>query len=221
MGDGFDQIGKKNMMRVNRIKRREYAEGKGELDVEAKMDENTVTIQNIVYARDPKVFDNKNGVVNQKNAFSHENYLDIRTLIRLNEARNADADSIGKVKKPPPKIIHKTREQIDHEKALEAKATYKLRTLSDGTFDPSDKTLLFESKFESGNLYLAQKVSDTEYNLLMQNDINTNGHTQWFFYQVKNTTKGMTVQFNINNFTKPDSLFNFGMKVSIYSEKMA
>ena len=110
MGDGFDQIGKKNMMRVNRIKRREYAETKGHDDIEAKMDENTVTIQNIIYARDPKVFDNKNGVVNQKNAFSHENYLDIRTLIRLNEARNADADSIGKVKKPPPKIIHKTRE---------------------------------------------------------------------------------------------------------------
>lgn len=31
----------------------------------------------------------------------------------------------------------------------------------------------------------------------------------------------MTVQFNIMNFTKPDSLFNFGMKVSIYSEIMA
>lgn len=44
MGDGFDQIGKKNMMRVNRIKRREFAEGKGENDVEAKMNENTVTI---------------------------------------------------------------------------------------------------------------------------------------------------------------------------------
>ena len=43
--------------------------------------------------------------------------------------------------------------------------------------DESDKTLLFESRFESGNLYLAQKVSDTEYNLLMQNDVNTQGHT--------------------------------------------
>ena len=30
-----------------------------------------------------------------------------------------------------------------------------------------DKTLLFESRFESGNLFLAQKVSDNEYNLLM------------------------------------------------------
>ena len=65
---------------------------------------------------------------------------------------------------------------------LEAKAKYKLRTKEDGTVDPKDKTLLFESRFESGNLYLAQKVSDTEYNCLMQNDINTNGHTQWFFF---------------------------------------
>jgi hypothetical protein len=43
--------------------------------------------------------------------------------------------------------------------------------------DSNDRTLLFESRFESGNLYVAQKVSDTEYNLLMQNDINTLGHT--------------------------------------------
>ena len=42
---------------------------------------------------------------------------------------------------------------------------------------PDDKTLLFESRFESGNLYLAQKVSEQEYNLLMSNDINTSGHT--------------------------------------------
>ena len=40
-----------------------------------------------------------------------------------------------------------------------------------------DKTLLFESRFESGNLYLATKVSEQEYDLLMQNDTNTLGHT--------------------------------------------
>lgn len=81
MGDGFDQIGKKNMMRVNRLKRKDYADGKNFDDVEAKMDETTHIIQNIVYARDPKVFDTKSGYVNQKNAFLHENYLDVRNLI--------------------------------------------------------------------------------------------------------------------------------------------
>jgi len=41
----------------------------------------------------------------------------------------------------------------------------------------SDNTLVFESRFESGNLLAAIKVSDNEYDLVLQNDINTNGHT--------------------------------------------
>ncbi len=66
MGDGFDQIGKKNMMRENREKRRKYEEEKkdNEEEKEGKMDEFTHFIQNIVYARDPKIFDTKNGYVN-------------------------------------------------------------------------------------------------------------------------------------------------------------
>jgi hypothetical protein len=52
----------------------------------------------------------------------------------------------------------------------------------------------------------------------MQNDINTQGHTQWFFFQVKNARAGQKVKFNIMNFSKPDSLFNYGMKVTMYSE---
>ena len=45
-------------------------------------------------------------------------------------------------------------------------------------------TLKFDSVFESGNLAIAIKVSDTEYNCLLQNDINTNGHTQWFYFKI-------------------------------------
>jgi hypothetical protein len=55
----------------------------------------------------------------------------------------------------------------------------------------------------------------------MQNDINTDGHTQWFYFRVLNTRAGHTVKFNILNFSKLDSLFNFGMKVSVYSERHA
>lgn len=78
---------------------------------------------------------------------------------------------------------------------------------------PEDKTLVFESRFECGNLNMALKMNENEYNLLLQNDINTNGHTQWFFFRVGNTTKGQTVKFNILNLAKPDSLYNYGMKV--------
>lgn len=66
--------------------------------------------------------------------------------------------------------------------------------------DGRDETLVFESRFESGNLDLAVKVSDTEYNLLLQNDSLTNGNTLWFYFKVSNTRKGKTVKFNILNF---------------------
>jgi len=65
---------------------------------------------------------------------------------------------------------------------------------------PDDTTLIFESRFESGNLCLATKVSEWEYNLLMQNDINTQGHTQWFYFRVMNTRAKSSVKFNIMNF---------------------
>lgn len=44
--------------------------------------------------------------------------------------------------------------------------------------DENDKTLIFESRFESGNLALAAKVSDVEYKLVLQNDCLTKGNTQ-------------------------------------------
>jgi hypothetical protein len=55
----------------------------------------------------------------------------------------------------------------------------------------------------------------------MQNDINTKGYTQWFYFRVQNTRAHHEVKFNLLNYSKPDSLFNYGMKVSIYSETMA
>lgn len=84
--------------------------------------------------------------------------------------------------------------------------------------DDDDKTLVFESRFESGNLYSVMKVDDNEYHLCLQNDVNTVGHTQWFFFRVQNTTKDLEVKFNMLNLAKPDSLFNHGMKPLVYSE---
>ena len=45
-----------------------------------------------------------------------------------------------------------------------------------------DKGLVFDSRFESGNLLLAVKVSDQEYKLMVQNDSLTNGNTQCVYY---------------------------------------
>jgi hypothetical protein len=77
---------------------------------------------------------------------------------------------------------------------------------------PEDKTLVFESRFESGNLCMAIKESDNEYNLLMQNDVNTGGHTQWFFFRVTNTKAGSTIKFNILNFVRKHILIFIGKR---------
>jgi hypothetical protein len=57
-----------------------------------------------------------------------------------------------------------------------------------------------------------------KYHLLMQNDINTYGCTQWFFYRAFNKNKSKATFF-INNFYKPESLYKKGMKILIFSMK--
>lgn len=47
-----------------------------------------------------------------------------------------------------------------------------------------DKTLMFESRFESGNLKRAVKVGDYEYDLYLKNDYGTGGFTQWYYFKV-------------------------------------
>ena len=87
--------------------------------------------------------------------------------------------------------------------------------------DKADTTLIFESRFECGNLQAAYKMNENLYNLVVQNDTNTSGYSQWFFFRVKNTKKNSTIKFNILNLMKAYSLFNKGMQLSIYSEKKA
>ncbi len=41
-----------------------------------------------------------------------------------------------------------------------------------------------------------------------------------FFFRVTNTKKDLSVKFSLLNHTKPDSLFNFGMKVLVFSEAL-
>ena len=87
--------------------------------------------------------------------------------------------------------------------------------------DANDKTLIFESRFESGNLRKAVKISDTEYDLYLKNDYGTLSYTQWYYFRVENMKKDKVYRFNIVNFMKPDSNYNQGMKPLIYSVKEA
>lgn len=70
-----------------------------------------------------------------------------------------------------------------------------------------DDNLVFESRFESGNLAFASKVSPKEYNLLLHNDINTKGYSNWFYFKVTNKMP-CKAKFNIVNYGKAGSMFN-------------
>ena len=86
---------------------------------------------------------------------------------------------------------------------------------------PEDKTLLFDSRFESGNLARAVQTSETDYELWLRYDLYTTKNTQWFYFRVANTRPNVTYRFTIVNFMKPDSLYNYGMRPLMYSEKNA
>ena len=53
----------------------------------------------------------------------------------------------------------------------------------------------------------------------MQNDINSKGNTQWFYFSIENSIKDNIIKINIINFTKNDSLFNQGMRPVVNSKK--
>lgn len=109
------------------------------------------------------------GYFNMRHLVQHENYLNIKELIK-NTAMTTEIEKndLIKIKRKP--IVGTARAG---KMGLDTEALI-------GKLDDSlsgERTLAFESRFECGNLFLSQKVSDNEYNLLMQNDINTQGHT--------------------------------------------
>lgn len=86
---------------------------------------------------------------------------------------------------------------------------------------PTDNTLVFESRFESGNLGKATQMGEYVYDLELRHDFNSFNLllTQWYFFRVSNTRKNVEYTFNIVNLSKPDSSYSQGMKPLLYSEK--
>ncbi|KAM6119333.1 LOW QUALITY PROTEIN: cytosolic carboxypeptidase 4 [Pterocles gutturalis] len=81
--------------------------------------------------------------------------------------------------------------------------------------------LTFFSKFESGNLRKAIQVREFEYDLIMNADVNSNQHHQWFYFEVRDMKLAVPYRFNIINCEKLNSQFNYGMQLVMYSVKEA
>nr|XP_022902548.1 cytosolic carboxypeptidase 1-like isoform X1 [Onthophagus taurus] len=78
-------------------------------------------------------------------------------------------------------------------------------------------TLRFESRFECGNLRKVEQIGWTEYNLFLSPDVNTRGGLQWFYFQISNMRPDTWYTFNVINFQKANSQFNYGMQPVFFS----
>jgi hypothetical protein len=65
-----------------------------------------------------------------------------------------------------------------------------------------------------------------EYNLWLESDLNTKGHSQWYYFKVlykdvplRADKKFRIIKFNILNLAKTTSLYEVGMKPFIWSKK--
>eukprot|EP01062_Namystynia_karyoxenos_P026309 TRINITY_DN2046_c2_g1_i1.p1 TRINITY_DN2046_c2_g1~~TRINITY_DN2046_c2_g1_i1.p1 ORF type:complete len:1113 (+),score=397.60 TRINITY_DN2046_c2_g1_i1:245-3583(+) len=79
--------------------------------------------------------------------------------------------------------------------------------------------LSFSSHFESGNLKRALRVYPDEYDLILNSDLGSAFHMQWFYFSVENMVAGRPYKFNVINMEKPGSLFGEGQRPLLFSEK--
>jgi cytosolic carboxypeptidase protein 2/3 len=95
-----------------------------------------------------------------------------------------------------------------------------------------EDVVIFDSRFENGNLRKAAKITENEYNLWLENDTNTRGHTQWYFFKVAYRDVKLPednvrariqnqhrVKFNVMNLAKSASLYEQGMQPCIWSRR--
>ncbi|ROL54570.1 Cytosolic carboxypeptidase 4, partial [Anabarilius grahami] len=87
--------------------------------------------------------------------------------------------------------------------------------------DMCPSSLRFFSKFESGNLQKAIQVRSHEYDLILNADVNSSAHYQWFYFEVSGMVAGMPYRFNIINCEKGNSQYNYGMQPVLYSVREA
>lgn len=86
-------------------------------------------------------------------------------------------------------------------------------------------------------------MTNLYYELKLRQDLYTDRHSQWFYFRIQNTKENVVYRlvkksygldvissiddyctyssFSIVNFNKPDSLYKYGLKVLMYSEKEA
>lgn len=72
-----------------------------------------------------------------------------------------------------------------------------------------NSSILFDSRFESGNLDYVIRSKTNEYDLFLRIDSNTSGHIMWYYFKVKNNSdKQKTIRLNICNLRRSKTIYD-------------
>ena len=88
--------------------------------------------------------------------------------------------------------------------------------------DEKSPKIIFDSKFESGNLRMAIKLNseiDNEYDLIMRKDYNSEKNYSWFFFSIE-SDKEANIKFNILNFIKKKIMYDekYKLRILVYNK---
>ncbi|RMC19131.1 hypothetical protein DUI87_03735 [Hirundo rustica rustica] len=112
------------------------------------------------------------------------------------------------------KKISQDIERLIYQNDIIDRVVYDLDNLSCSVPEEAD-VLKFNSKFESGNLRKVIQIRKNEYDLILNSDVNSNHHHQWFYFEVSGMKTGIGYRFNIINCEKSNSQFNYGLDVHV------
>ncbi|CAF1315913.1 unnamed protein product [Adineta ricciae] len=114
--------------------------------------------------------------------------------------------------------IHKYTEPFKHPVTVyDMEKTAKIQHIKPTENEQMCPPLIFEARFESGNLRQAKRVGQFEYELILRTDLYTRRHTQWYYFRVQNMIANITYRLRIINLMKKSSLYNEGMQILLYS----
>ena len=99
---------------------------------------------------------------------------------------------------------------------------YDIHLMKNLTYIPEPRNnkeakIIFDSKFESGNLRMAIKLNsdiDNEYDLIIRKDYNCEKNYSWFFFSIE-SDRETDIKFNILNFIKKKIMFDEKEKIRI------
>ena len=170
------------------------------------------TISKLIYAKNPK---------DKEGNFTIDNIIDLSKINNSNTKINNNILNLFDKENNLNKLGISTQDIINFESNFECgnlQFVYLINPEEEEIINDEIKTNLNtprEINITTNNIH---NINNT-YQLFLQNDTNTKGYSQWFFFRVKKGKKGQKIKLNIMNFQRKKTKYSLGIKIWYYSQK--